>query len=98
MGRCLESGHKHTHETYGGEVLNVAHPLLITCQWNGELIPCRHLRLTIARMHISNLLIGDEVFTHQHRVGMNSNVILEVTLVLVQGVILVDVLDIGRRS
>ena len=96
--RLFEAGQEHAHEADCREVLNVTLFLLIVEQRNGELIPSCLLHLTIAGVHIGNLLVGNIVHAHFQGVGMNGYTILEVTLVLVQCIVLVDILDIGSGT
>ena len=91
-----ESRHEHTHETDVGEILDRTELPLVISQWNHEVVPCSHLDFTITGVNFGHTLIGDIVPTHQHRVGMDSNAILEITLILIKRVIIVDVLGIGR--
>ena len=91
-----ESRHEHTHETDVGEILDRTELPLVISQWNHEVVPSSLLSLAIARVYICHPQVCDIVPTHQHRVGMDSNAILEITLILIKRVIIVDVLGIGR--
>ena len=91
-----ESRHEHTHETNRREVLDIAHLTLVTNQRDGELVPSSMLDVTIGKFDISLLLVGDKVHADAQRVRVNGYPVLEIALILIQGVVLVDILDIGR--
>ena len=93
-----ESRHENAHEANRREVLNRAHLLLIVKQGYGELIPCGSLGIAIAGVDVSHLLVGDVVHANLHRVRMESDTILEITLIFIQGIVLIDILDIGRGT
>ena len=93
-----ESRHEHTHETYRREVLDIAHLTLVINQRDGELVPSGMLYITIGKFDIRLLLVGDIVHADAQRVGMNGYPVLEIALILVQGVVLIDILDIGRGT
>ena len=95
VGLILKAPHEHSHETDCGEVLNRANLLLIVEQGNRELVPGNLLRNAIAREHISDMNVGNVVLADYHRIGMDSHAILEIVLIIIQGIILVDILNIG---
>ena len=98
VGFGFESSHEHTHEADCREILNITHFFIIIGKRYGELIPSSFLSLAIACMNISHLFVGDVVLAHFHCFGFNIHFILEVAFVLVQRIILIDVLDIGRGT
>ena len=99
VGCRFETGHEHAHETDGGEVLNTSHLFLVICQRNSELVPCGLLRFTITGVNIGHLLVS-HIFRHTplQRGFVKINTILEIAFILVEGIILVDILDIRRRA
>ena len=61
VGNPLESSQEHTHITDVREVLYRTDFLLILIQGDSELVPHCHLGMTVARVHIGDMLIGDIV-------------------------------------
>ena len=94
--RFLEIGEEHTHETYGSEVADRTYFLLISIEWDAELIPCNIVAFTVSECTTSHSAINNEVFPHNKILGSDRDMVLVVFFVLVERVILIDILDIGR--
>ena len=92
----LETRHKETHETDGGKVVDIALALFVFANRNAEEVPRGLLLITIASGDTGLALIHDIVAAHVHGIGSNSHPILEIFLVFVEGIILIDVLHVGR--
>ena len=93
----LESRHEHTRESYSGKVGYSPHHLVRGAQRNLELIP--HGSLTsFGSGHFGNLLVGYVVFTYLKILRTYRHLVLEVTLVLVESVVLIDILHIGNGA
>ena len=98
VGGALEPGHKDTGKAYGGEVGDAAHDFFVVGQGYLELIPLGFVVFAVAAAHHGCLLVGDVVLTHDKVLRTYGYAILEVTFVLVERIVLVDVLDVGDRT
>ena len=92
----VEAGHEHAHEADGREVTDVAHLLLIFAQGDAEEIPFGLHFVAVARLGVGGAHIDDVVLAHHHFGRVDAHAVLIVLLVLVERVVLIDVLDIGR--
>ena len=93
----LESGEEHTHEANRCEIGDASYPTLVFAQWDAELIPVDRLLLVVAQSACCGALVDDVVAAYLKVFGTYRHLILEVLLVLAQCVVLVDVLNVGRR-
>ena len=91
----LEACEEHTHETYGCEIADAAHTLLIVAQGYAELVPCDMVGLAVSQLWRHLALVDDVVLTHNEVLGTNGDAILIVFLIFVERVVLVYVLHIG---
>jgi len=92
--RMLESGEEHAHEADAAEVGDGAYPALKLVDGNAKQVPCDLLGRAIAQRRHGLALVDDEVSTHREIAGTYRNMILIVFLVLVQGKILIDILNV----
>ena len=92
----LEVGEEHTHEAHAGEIVDAAHALLKVVDGDSELIPGDGRTGAIAQLAGDGALVDNEVAAHDHVLGAYAHMILVVALILVERVVLVDVLHIGR--
>ena len=100
VGLVAEAGQVQAHEADGLEVAYRAHRLhgsTVAAKRYLKLIPRYLLRLTVAKRYFRHFLLGDMLPSHLHHVGAQDDLILEVFLVLVQRVVFVDVLYVGRQ-
>ena len=95
MRNLLEPGEKNAGKPYGREVGYGAYNALVVAQRNFELIPLHLLILTVTCTHKRHLLVGDVVLSHNKIFGANRHLVLEVTLIFVERVVLIYILDIG---
>ena len=95
-GLFLESRHEDTHEANARKVADVAFLILVFCQRNAEKIPGTFFRITITKLHACSSLVGNVVATNHHIFRTNTNSILIILLVFVEGIVLIDILHIGR--
>ncbi len=102
--RLLESRHEHTHEADTGKVVDAALLVFILRDGDAELIPVHTRRIAIAELHAAGAHVGDEAVGWRHTVtigvehlGRYAHPILVVTLIFVEGKVLIDVLLIGSR-
>ena len=92
----LETGHEHAHETYAGEVGDGTYAPFELIQRDTELIPSDGTVFTIAERRLGIALVYDEVMPYDQVFGAYRNAVLIIFFVLVEGVILINVLYIGR--
>ena len=92
--RMLETCEEHTHEADACEVVDGAHFVAIFLQRNAELIPCGCSLLAITQWSCIHTLVYDVVFAHYEVLRTNAYTILIVFLVFVEGVVLVDILNV----
>ena len=92
--RMLETCEEHTHEADACEVVDGAHFVGIFLQRNAELIPCGCSLLAISQWSCIHTLVYDVVFAHYEVLRTNAYTILIVFLVFVEGVVLVDILNV----
>ena len=95
-GLFLEACHEDTHEANACEVANVTLLAFIFLQGNTEEIPCAVLGIAITEFHAGHAFVGNVVAADYHIFWTNADFVLIVLLVFVEGVVLVDVLHIGR--
>ena len=98
MRSFFESRHKHTDKTDGREVGNRANHLLIVTQWNLELIPHSLALLAVCERHCRHLFVGDIILSNHQILAAQRDMILIVTLILVERIVLVDVLHIRHTA
>ena len=91
-----EAGHVDTHEAQRGEVADAAHDLLVVVDGHAELIPVDALGVAVAQLGAVGAHVGDMVAAHHHVLWAQRHAVLEVLLILVERVVLVDVLHVGR--
>ena len=92
----MEARQEHAHEAYAGEVLYVAHLLLVAAQRDAEQIPGALFGVAVAQLHAGRTLVCYMVASHNHVLGTDAHVILVILLVFVERIILVDVLHVRR--
>ena len=92
--RLGESGEEHTHEADAGEVADGTDLLLEVGQRNAELIPVGGLPVAVAEGLNVGMFLDDVVLTDDEVFRTDRDVVLIVTLIFVQRVVLVDVLNI----
>lgn len=97
MGGASESCHEDADEADVGEVLDRTDYLLILMQGDGELVPGCQLDFTIGGVDLGHMHVGDIIPAHLHGVGMDTDAVLEVTLILIKLVVQIDVLSIGEK-
>ena len=97
----LEARQEHTHEADGGEVADAAHLLLPLRQRYAILIPAHGLGLAVAQLGAVVAVVHDvgvvallPVVVGLQLVVADGYAVLIVALILVEGVVLVDVLDV----
>ena len=102
--RLLESRHEHTHEADTGKVVDAALLVFILRDGDAELIPVHTRRIAIAELHAAGAHVGDEAVGWRHTVaigvehlGRYAHPILVVTLIFVEGKVLIDVLLVRSR-
>ena len=92
----LEAREEHAHEADGGEVVDGTHAALVVVDGDAELIPGNMVGETVSKGRL-RLAFVDNVVLADHKVlRTQGDMILVVFLVLVERVVLVDVLDVGR--
>ena len=95
-GRIPETGHVHTHEADGLEVPNRAHGLVVAFHRDLEQVPLHCGFLAIHQGHLRRAHIHDVVHADLQILRAQGDLILKIFLGLVEGVIAVDVLHVGR--
>ena len=95
MGLDLEAGHEHADKADCLEILNRTDLLLRLCQRHLELVPHGTPLLSVAQGNGGLALVGDVVLAHYQTVGAERYAVLVIAFILVEGVVLVDVLNIG---
>ena len=100
----LESRHEHAHEADTGEVVDTALLVFILRDGDAELIPVHTRRIAVAELHAAGAHVGDEAVGRRHAVtvgikhlGRDTHTILVVTLIFVEGEVLVDILLVRPR-
>ena len=94
--RFLETGEEHTHEADAGEIVDVALTALKLIDRYTELIPGNG-RLGIITPGLAVFtLIYNMIVTYHEIFRTDADTVLEVFLIFVEGIILVDILDIRR--
>ena len=92
----LEIAQEHTHESYRMESVQLTHQLVVLADWDTELIPLAGGGAAIGQHDIGGFLYVDNVvLANLHVGGVKFYQILVVVLSLTEGIVLVDVLDIG---
>ena len=92
----LAVGEEHADEADAGEVVDVAHLRLVALQGDAEEIPVDLLLVAVAQGGGVDALVDDVVAPDDEVLGAYGDVVLEVLLVFVQGVVDIQVLDVGR--
>ena len=100
----LESGEEHSHEADAGEVVDAAHLPLPFCQGYAVLVPAHGERVVVAQLGVVVAVVDDigvlallSAVVGLQLVVADGDAVLVVALVLVEGIVLVDVLDVGSR-
>ena len=94
--RLLEVGEEHAHEADAGEVVDIAHLRLILIHWDAELVPRHGLLVAVRQARGVFSLVHDIVLAHHEVLRAHAHVVLEVLLILIERIVLVDVLHVGR--
>ena len=94
----LEPGHEHTRETHRRQVRDRTDLPFIVGQRNLELIPLHLGVAAVAQMHYAHLLVSDIILAHDQILRAYRHFILEITLILVERIVLIDILDIGSGA
>ena len=89
-------GEKHAHEADAGEVVDIAHPLVILAEGNAKLIPPDGFTRSVAQRHRCLANVGDMVISQAHILWAYADTILVIAFVFVEGIVLIDILHIGR--
>ena len=92
---ALELSKEHAHEADAGKVGDATFATGVLRQGDAELIPLHRLMAAVAQRDTGLADVGDEVLSQLHVLRTDAHLILEVTLILVQRVVLVDVLHVG---
>ena len=92
--RLLETRQEHTHEADAGEIVDVALTTLELIHWDAELIPSHGATCVITQGLRVLSLVNDMVASHHEVFRADAHMILEVLLILIEGIVLVDVLHI----
>ena len=95
-GLFLEARHKDTHEADAREVPDIAFLALILFQRNAEEVPSAFLRVAVAKLYACDALVGNVVASDNHVFRAYAHAILIILLVFVEGIVLIDVFNIGR--
>ena len=95
--RFLEIGEEHTHKSNTCEIVYCANSTFKLTHWNTELIPSDMLFLSILELWRCFSLVYDEVSTHNHIRRTQRYAVLVILFILIQGVVLIDILNIWSR-
>ena len=101
VGLFLAVREVHTHETDRFPVTDrtyLLHSRTVSLERNLELVPGDISCLTVTQLYFANLLFGNMLFADVHHIRPEDHFVLVVFLVLVEGVVLVYVLDIRREG
>ena len=93
----LELRHEHAHETDAREIADATLTFLVLLDGDAELVPLHGGGVTIAQAHAAVTDIHDVIASDGEVLRAYADVILEVAFVLIQRVVLIDVLHVGRR-
>ena len=94
--RLLEARHVHTDEADGGEIRDAAYGALEFLQRDAELEPSLRFLVAVAQRCCDVTNVGDEVAPDDGVARVYADVVLEIFLVLIEGVVLVDILHVRR--
>ena len=94
--RLIEARHEHTHEADRREVIDAAVLAFIFAQRNAEQIPFRGGRFAVARFRVDCAHVDNVVPADLHGRRIDAHAVLVVFFVLVEGEVLVNILDIRR--
>ena len=92
--RFLELGQEHTHKTDAGEVGDAAHTVVVLRERDAELIPPHLFPVTITQGSGIFADVGNEVTAQLHILRAQAHLILEITLILVESIVLINVLHV----
>ena len=98
MHGLFEAGEEDAGEADCGEVADAAHSLLELGEGYLELEPLGLLVRAVGDGHERLLAVGDVVAAYLQVLGTDGYFVLEIAFVLVDGVVLVDVLDVRGRA
>lgn len=100
--RLLEARHKHTHKAHTGKIADATHLAFVLGKGDAELVPVNAGGIAVTQLDPAGTHIGDKAIGRGHTItvgfeylGTDTHLVLVVALVLVQGVVLVDILNIG---
>ena len=94
---ALKSAEEHSHETDGGVVVDVADNSVGLPDGDAELIPSHASDLAIRQGDACGIEhVRDVIVTYDHLVRVEFNHVLVVTLGFAEGVVAVDVFDVGH--
>ena len=92
--RLLETCQEHTHEADAGEIVDVTLATLELIHRDAELIPSYRATCVITQGLRVLSLVHNMVASHHEVFRADAHMILEVLLILIEGIVLVDVLHI----
>ena len=96
--RFLKIGKEHTHKADAGEVIDIAHLRFILIYRDTELVPGDRLILrSIRQTWCIFPFVNDIVLTHHKVFRTDADMILEILLIFIEGVVLVDIFHIRCR-